>query len=144
MSETADGMNWTDSFKAPSWHSVLLRALKLLVHCAAFWGSVALLPSNSVAPLAWIVVYICGVATLLLTDRLLQRRLSLTTWLKLFVHALLLAAIFFGADFGLEALKGSIKPRAALPAFLHGLELYYLLVPGVTSVTLAGAVGSAL
>jgi hypothetical protein len=52
------------------------------------------------------------------------------------MYAALLAIFFFGADVALSVLGNSVKPRGQLPAFLGGLEVYFILVPGVASVAL--------
>jgi hypothetical protein len=110
----------------------------------AFAAFAAVLRPNGVAPAALLSVFAAGFAFLLWAPRHRRYPTSPRTWLATGLYALLLAAIFAGANFAMSALGNSIKARAALPAAFGGLELYWLLVFGVASVALGASAGAAI
>jgi hypothetical protein len=114
-------------------------ALPLLAHALAFWAGVAALAPPSVSPSAWAALYLLGAVAVVLIERHPRARLSARAWAIVAAYAAFLAVLFWGADHALNELRGAIRPRAALPAYLGGLELCFMLVPGVASVALAAA-----
>ena len=126
---------------APRWRRPLgwsaLRPVAVLVHLLAFWGTVAVLPAAAAPVQGWALLYAAGLAWLWLAGRVPDLRAAGMAPSAVFVYALLLAAIFLGADGALDALRGSVKPRSALPVFVHGLALHWVLAPGIASVALA-------
>lgn len=116
----------------------------LLMHAASFWAFVFLVPTAGVAATAWVVAYAGGVAYLLAAPHLHGARLSPVQSLKLLGYCVLVAALFFGADSALNALGNSVKTRQALPAAFGGLEVWFLLVPGVAAPALGSWVTGVL
>ena len=117
--------------------------VRLAAHLFTFGSFLALLRPATVEPAAWLAVFITGwvFLTLAPNHRAYPRRPG--TWVKAALYTLLLASLFFGTDLAVQLLGNTVRPRAALPPYLGGLELYWLLVPGVLSVAtgaLAGAV----
>ena len=111
-------------------------AAGLLTHLLSFVVVVATVATPSVSLIAWLSLYGVGAAYLLIGPYVPLPKLSVRQWAMLFVYALILAVIFAGAEFGLQTLGNSVKPRGGLPSYLGGLELYFMLVPGVASVAL--------
>lgn len=114
---------------------------RLLAHAAAFAALVAWLRPGGVTAAALITVFALGVVFLLLAPRHRRYSRSVRVWTTTLVYASLLAALFAGADFALQALGNSVKSRTPLPQWLGGLELYWLLVPGVASVAVGALAG---
>jgi len=117
---------------------------RLAAHSTAFAAFVAVFRPDAVAPAALLSVFVAGFAFLLWAPRHKRYPRSPRTWLATLLYALLLAAVFSGADFAMGILGNSIKPRAALPAAFGGLELYWLLVFGVASVAMGAWAGAAI
>ena len=111
-------------------------AAALLAHLLSFVFVVTTVATPSVSFLAWLALYGLGAGYLLIGSYVRIPKLSARQWAMLFLYALLLAVIFAGAEFGLQTLGNSVKPRGVLPAYLGGLEPYFMLVPGVASVAL--------
>ena len=111
-------------------------AAGLLAHLLSFVVVVATVATPSVSLIAWLTLYGVGAAYLLIGPYAPLPKLSARQWAMLFVYALILAVIFAGAEFGLQTLGNSVKPRGVLPSYLGGLEPYFMLVPGVASVAL--------
>jgi len=110
----------------------------LVVQAATFWLGVALISFVSVEREAWLWLYL-GCAVVLAISSKSKWDLSLSAWLQVFLYALLFALIFWGANFALDTLNGSVKLRRQLPPFFHGLEFYLVCCPGIASVA-AGSV----
>ena len=117
-------------------------AIALIAHFALFWLGAYVLSRSSVALAAWLSLYALGALGLLVALRSRLRLLRWSTWLQVAVYAVLLSAIFFGADFALDTLGNSVKPRLRGPAFPGGLELFHVLCPGVVRVAAAAALAS--
>ena len=117
----------------------MLSAVALLIQAAAFWLAVCLIPINAVGTAAWLMLYGCCAAILAVSSSVARLNLEWLAWLRVLFYALLLSVIFLGADFALDILRGSVKPRGQLPVFFDGLELYFVLMPGVASVAIGGA-----
>jgi hypothetical protein len=110
-----------------------------------FWGVFALLPSAAVATAAKAGLFAVCVSTWVwLRDRACSPQTSVLSWLGHAVHSALLAALFYGASEARDILDGPHRPKAATPAWLGGLELWWLLCPGALSVALGGAAVRAL
>jgi len=106
---------------------------------AVFWISVALLGSASVEPGAWWVLYGVCTALSMLAVRCQACKLAPVEWLYLAACSALLAAGFFGANVALDALHGADRLKANVADALGGLELWFVLFPGLTSSALACA-----
>ncbi len=113
----------------------------LLVQALVFGLGVRALQAWYVASVAWAGLYFCAVtamAALLATGAAAGRRTSLNAcfWLRVAAYAGLFGAIFWGANFALDALHGAHRLKADVAAHLGGLELWLVLCPGVCSVAL--------
>lgn len=115
-------------------------ASPLLALTATFWAGVGLagladaqVPS---AP-ALLSLYAVCVACAAIQRRWRPLRASPRAWLAAAGYSLLLALVLRGANFGLDALHGAQRVRIDVAAGLGGLELWFVLSPGVTAVTVA-------
>ena len=66
------------------------------------------------------------------------RNWPVSRWIGLLAWSLYFAAIFWGADQGLDALHGAHNRRGDVKVLLGGLELWMVFFPGLFSVALAG------
>ena len=66
------------------------------------------------------------------------------TWLKAAFCAALFAAIFYGANGAVDALRGPHRAGPAVARSLDGLALWFVLFPGIVSVALGQALGVAV
>jgi hypothetical protein len=117
-------------------------AVAFIAHFALFWLGAYVLSRSPVAFPAWVGLYVLGAICLLAVLRSRLASLRCSFWLRVAVYAALLSAIFFGADFALDTLGNSVKPRLQGSAFPGGLELYHVLCPGVVSVAAAAVLAS--
>jgi hypothetical protein len=115
---------------------------RLLAHAVAFGALLAVLRPAGVAPVAWLVVYGIGVAALAWGPRSRAWPRSPVVWLKVLAGAVLIAAVFFGADVALTTLGNSVKPRLPPPAALGGMTLPLFLLPGVATVAFGAWIGA--
>jgi hypothetical protein len=115
----------------------LVAAFALL--SAVFWVLVALLGSVGVEPGAWWALYGACTALSLIAMWRQAPKLAPVEWLYLAACSALLAVGFFGANFALDALHGADRPKANVADSLGGLQLWFVLFPGLTSSALAGA-----
>ncbi len=104
-----------------------------------YWAVVAVLQAAAVAPQAWALLFGACIACALLCPDKTIRALSPGAWLYGAFCALLVAAFFFGANIGLDALHGANRPKAHVAASLGGLELWFVLCPGLSSFAIAMA-----
>lgn len=116
-------------------------AVALLTLSLSYWGAVFLLPTATVSAVAWTSLFsVCAASCFLLF-----RRQALgwppVAWLYLAACCLLLAALFYGANVGLDTLHGASRPKADVAASLSGLELWFVLAPGLASLCLGCSVG---
>ena len=117
--------------------------VRLAAHLLTFGGLLALLRPATVEPAAWLLVFAIGWLFLILAPSHRAYPKAQGTWIKAALYTLLRALLFFGSGLALQVLGNTVRPRATLPLYLGGLELYWLRVPGVLSVAtgaLAGAV----
>lgn len=128
----------------PDGMNLLPAVARVASHLLAFVGVLAALPQQQVAPAAWLAVYAIGLVFLACAPRHRLYPQAPAWWLRVLLYSVLLAAIFFGADWALNTLGNSVKGRATLPAAFGGLELYAVLAPGVASVALGAWVGALL
>ena len=117
-------------------------ATALSVLSLAYWGGVAMLPAADVDARAWQLLFaLCSVCTALVTV-LARPALTPAVWLYLAACFVLLAAGFFGANVGLDALHGAARAKADVAGALGGLEFWFVLCPGLASAALGCAVGA--
>ena len=107
---------------------------------SVYWPATALLGAFGVVLADWWALY--GVCVLLALVLVRKRPFALSplSWLYLAACAVLLAALFFGANAGLDVLHGASRPKAHVAQQLGGLALWCVLCPGLASVALACAV----
>jgi len=98
-------------------------AARLAAHFVSFFTIAWLLRSESVESRVWLVAYAAGVAFLCFAPQFRIYPRSAKLWALVAFYSSLLSALFFGTNFALEALAGSVKPRAPIPAIFGGLEL---------------------
>ena len=115
-----------------------LAAPALLVQALVFAAGVAALQRAGVSAAAWAGLYLCAAVATVTAPCWGPLRAGL--WLALAGYALLFSALFWGANFGLDALHGAHRHKADVAQRLGGLELWFVLCPGVVSVALAAAV----
>lgn len=111
----------------------------------ALLGGVAqALPSGSMSPAFWVGSWAVAAlaAALLAVPAIGPDRPR--GWLWLTGASVWFAAIFFGANRGLDALHGPRPSPLETGGSLGGFELWYALCPGLTSIALAGWVRSLL
>jgi hypothetical protein len=118
----------------------MANAAGLAAITAVYWLIVALLRDAPVVWLAWAVLYAVCLLLGLGAWRVWRPEAGVRFWAVAAFRVLLLAGIFYGANGGLDALYGSDRQRARVEAGLGGMELWFVLCPGLFSV----AVGSAL
>lgn len=108
---------------------------------AAYWGVFTLIGDVGVSTGAKWVLY----AGCLSTWRWLHphaRTAASTaslTWLSRAAQCVVLALLLYGANAARDVLFGLDRPQAETPAWLGGLELWWILCPGAASVALAAA-----
>jgi len=120
-----------------------LGVARLAAHALSFFVLAGWpLRAAGVEPGAWLVLYAAGAVFLCAAPGHRAYPRSIKAWLAVAFYSVLLAAVFFGADFALQTLGNSARPRASLPSWFGGLELYYVLVPGVTSVAIGALTGA--
>jgi len=132
-------MSWT---REAQW--IIMRLIiAVLVHAVAFWATVGLIGLTTVSDSVWIVVYTAGMGATAASTLPCASGIRAKTWRATLMHSCLFAALFAGADFALTELGNSARPRAPLPMLVGGLDLHFLLLPGVTSVALGALAGKA-
>lgn len=109
----------------------------LLVMAAVYGGFVAWIPLPGLADTAMLALF----ATLIVAAGLLWRlaRLTAARWLGVALLAAIGAAYLIGAEGALDTLHGAHRPKADVAGALGGLELWFVLCPGVVSLEIGGA-----
>jgi len=108
-------------------------AVGLGAFSALYGAGVAALPAAHVHPASWTALFMaCLVAAVPLWRRWPQAGLSIAG------YSLLLAGIFLGANRGLDALNGPDRATLDVARSLGGLELWFVLCPGVSALGLGG------
>lgn len=114
-------------------------AAALLVLGATFWSGVYALPPNGVRRIAWAVLFVvAAVGVLVLIRRPWLRSMG---WLYAGLCAAIAAASLFAANVALDALHGSGRAKSDVADGLGGLDLWFVLCPGATCLSIACAVG---
>lgn len=121
-----------------------MACVRLAAHALTFVAVLVLLEPQGVAPSAWWGVATLGALFLVLAPGHPAYSRSARWWLGAAVVLAWLSAGFAGADFALRTLGNSVKARASLPPLLGGLELHWLLCPGLFSVAVGALAGAAL
>jgi hypothetical protein len=96
-----------------------------------------LLGTDVVSVPLWLLMYAACIACSVLLWRHGSGPSSPWGWLLLSVNSVLLASIFFGANAGLDVLKGPDRVRFDVAKSL-GFELWAVFCPGLTVVGVAG------
>ncbi len=142
-------------------------AIALAAQAVLFWSLVAWLPAAAVSGTAWAALYalvvlvalaltvlpsalpgaLTGALTGSLPDASPGTRAGSSGWVgwaRLAFYALFFALFFAAANFALDALHGAQRPKADIARQLGGLEVWFVLCPGVVSMALFGALFGAL
>jgi len=112
-------------------------AFGLALLTAVFWSIVLLLRASPVSGLAWSILYLACAATAPLLWRL-RGMARPQQWLFVALCAVWFAAVFCAIDFALDALNGARRAKADVASALGGLELWFVLCPGVAALALGG------
>ena len=111
----------------------------------ALLGGVAqALPSGTMSPAFWAGSWAIATLVAVLLALPAIGPVRSRDWLWLAGGSVWFAAIFFGANRGLDALHGPRPSPLDTGGSLGGFELWYALCPGLTSIALAGWVRSLL
>ena len=97
----------------------------------------ALFDPTGVSWVARTAFYACCAAALLLVRRSGRAVAPATVWTIRAAYCVLLAVLFYGANQARDILYGPERLKAHLPVWLGGLELWWILCPGICSVFLA-------
>ena len=114
-----------------------LAAPALWVQALVFAAGVAALQRAGVAPVAWAGLYLCTATATAAAARWVP--MSAGLWLAVAGYVLLFSALFWGANFGLDALHGAHRHKTEVAQSLGGLELWLVLCPGAASLALGAA-----
>ena len=106
--------------------------LGILTLCFAL-GATAM-STAAVSLRAWLVLYALCVAVAAVIWAARPELARATTWLVAASYAALFAAIFYGANLALDALQGPHRNDGSVAHHLEGLELWFVLCPGMVSV----------
>ena len=121
--------------------------LAFALQCLVFWVLVWLFEPTAVAGLAWAALFaMCSVGTVVLARRA-QRRPSAqpqALWLSVAFYSMFIAGIFAAAEPALDRLHGAGRAKTQVAQYIGGMELWYVLCPGIFSTALALSVGSAI
>jgi hypothetical protein len=113
--------------------------LTLTALTVSYGLGVGLLATATVSRGAWSLLYLVCVAACFAIPRFFHSKASAMTWLIAAFYAALFAAMFYGANAGLDALHGSSRNATRVADELGGLELWFVLCPGAFSVSLGTA-----
>ena len=119
-------------------------SIALVVLSLAYWLSVFALSASRVTAVAWVCLYAACLLGAIFSWVRLPSSAGVRFWLSSAGYSLLLAALFFGANGALDALHGAHRAKAQVAESLGGLELWFVLCPGVLVVCVAGCVRSLL
>ena len=110
-----------------------------LIQSIVFWLGAWLLRDQGVSMVAWAVLYVCCVsaAGALQYSRFAAYQLPPRAWLLFAVNSALVAALFWGANTALDLINAPHRPKVDWATHLGGLELWFVLFPGVFSVAIA-------
>ena len=115
-----------------------------LVLTILYWGGFALLEADRVVPEARFILYAACAGGLLLTSRKSRDSRSPIAWLVYAMYSVLFALIFYGANEALDVLYGAGRAKSDVASHIGGLELWWILCPGLFSVAVACAAASML
>ena len=120
----------------------MANAIGLSALTVLFWSGVAVLSPAAISTIAWASLYgLCVVVSITLWSYGPGRAKS-RDWLWAAVYAVLLATFCYGVNSGLDVLYGVHRHRAHPEELLGGLELWFILCPGVVAIAMAGATRS--
>lgn len=111
----------------------------LMVQAAAFWSVVALVPTGLVTPLAWAGLHALGAVAFMVSGLARWPAWPARSWFALLFYALMFGGMFYGLNIGQDILRGAGRPKAEVARHLGGVDIWFLLCPGVATFGLAGA-----
>ena len=131
---------------SPLWRASAGAAVFCGVLTATYWGVFALFGDVWVSPVAQWMLYAGCVSTWywFRSRAPTAKGTAPLTWLSYALQSVVLALLFYGGNAGRDVLFGPERLRAAAPEWLGGLELWWILCPGTTSVALAAAAVQAI
>jgi hypothetical protein len=114
----------------------------LFVQLAVYWALVGTLAVASVTTWAcWVLQALLALAFWGSYRWRPSANLTPRSWVRLAIYSVLGAASFAGANFAMDALHGAHRPKAEVASHLGGLELWFVLCPGVFSLALGRLAG---
>ena len=116
-------------------------ARSVTVLAIVYWSGFALFDPADVSWVARTVLFACCISALLAVRRSAWAAAPPTAWAIRVAYCVLLAAMFFGTNQARDILYGPERLKASLPVWFGGLELWWILCPGIASVFLAIAAG---
>lgn len=114
------------------------------VWALSYWGGSTLLGSHGASPGARLAACLCCALALAASGSARLPARAARWWLAGAMCSLLSAALLFGANAALDALWGAERLKSHAAEALGGLELWFVLWPGVCSVCVAAALRAAL
>jgi hypothetical protein len=119
--------------------SLIATATSVFVLSVGYWSGFALFDSAGVLLRAQSALYVCCVLALLYLRRSTWSAAPAKSWLVRAAYSVLLALLFYGANRAQDILYGPERLKSNLPGWLGGLELWWILCPGIASIALAAA-----
>jgi hypothetical protein len=114
------------------------------LHAALFAAFVLFLPAPGVTAAAWAGLYLLSVGVLLVLPHTPLARVDAISWIAVAAWAAFFAIFFATAAFALDALHGAHRPKAEVARHLGGLELWFVLCPGLVALAPARALAATL
>jgi hypothetical protein len=114
-------------------------ALAATLLAVVYWSGFALIDPPDVSEVTRAVFFACCAAALLFVRRSARLHAPAMVWTIRAAYCALLAILFYGANQARDLLCGPERLKAALPGWFGGLELWWILCPGIASVCLAAA-----
>jgi hypothetical protein len=102
-----------------------------------YWSGFALFDPPEVSWVTRAAFYACCVAALLFVRPGGRSRAPAIGWTVRAAYCVLLAMLFYGTNQARDILYGPERLKPELPGWLGGLELWWILCPGLVSVCLA-------
>ena len=108
-----------------------------IVFSLCYGLGVLALAAARVSVRAWLSLYALGLLACVAIEARHLAGCAEPAWFAVSLHAAWLAAIFYGADGALAALNGPHRVASTWVEQIGGLELWFVLCPGVVSLALA-------
>lgn len=122
----------------------MANAIGLLGLTLIFALGIGVFATTSVSFTAWLVLYIVCVLAFIACAFGWPRPWDSATWFATAFYAILFAAIFYGANGALDALHGRDRNGPEVARSLGGLQVWFVLFPGIASVSLGCALRNSI